>query len=693
MSAPYLTATSQTKAFESYVGNTLHFIDELENDKQSCHKDLSADNLKMLYEEKVKQALELRCLLSPYSLDGIDAASLHFSYKDIIGDFPKYMTSFDLMINLKMTAEVHWGPYLDYLSQERMLIVEDWTNRLYTGSVATLCNDGLLGVPFDEDKGLFFRGEAGAYVKGEKTNLSFIISLGKQIHRSQIYYGVPCMKDDCIQAEVLAMYLLLKRGIELGLHLHKMQVCTHSELVYEILIGVHETKDDTKAKHVKHRDLFMLLTRMRTLYKDLICLWIPRAKSMFFDILLRESIMEENAEQRSALIWKAWRDWAPYLQGSPIPIISDYNNNMITSLDKRKIVINDTHQCCYLEVDENHKVDALWHIGVALCPPSKLFVALKNLDIKPIIRREMMRLFLYDMVDCTTGVDYSLLAFYDSRLATDETSGPDLLIIFDATISKEPFLLKNTLIVYLSTPEEKILMEEHMIHKFSHLSFFSDHGPEKQRNEEKAKLKEPEAAEDFVLKEVTKPTTGVELIKARQNDKEQLCNISRALAVLASAPSVSKEHQEFLSLVNNEIEFCNSMLEREGREGEEAKRAYIATREEIDAAAEVATEEKVSSPLIGKVNAMLQELEKEIDGVDAESVNRCQWLDRDHPGEGTPDEVAAAVAYLKDTILKGGLQEFICNLSKYEGKFEVEDTVKLASQSEENNGEDFEETS
>jgi len=219
----------------------------------------------------------------------------------------------------------------------------------------------------------------------------------------------------------------------------------------------------------------------------------------------------------------------------------------------------------------------------------------------------------------------------------------------------------------------------------------------KQQKEETAKLKEPEAAEeDLALKEMTEPTAREEeqLRKAKQHDKEQLCNISRALAVLASASSVSKERQEFLSLVNKEIELYNSMLEKEGTEGEEeAKRAYMAAREESDDAAEDAKEEKVSSALIEKVDAMLQELEKEIDDVDAQIGNRWQLLDRDHDGKVTPEEVAAAAAYLKDTIGKEGVQELISNLSKdKEGKIRVEDIVKLASQTDENNEDQEEET-
>lgn len=91
---------------------------------------------------------------------------------------------------------------------------------------------------------------------------------------------------------------------------------------------------------------------------------------------------------------------------------------------------------------------------------------------------------------------------------------------------------------------------------------------------------------------------------------------------------------------------------------------------------------------------------------------------RDHDGKVTPEEVAAAAAYLKDTIGKEGVQELISNLSKdkgpftpltpvhssfvanaqfshcvlssficalTEGKILVEDIVRLASQTEEHN--------
>lgn len=193
------------------------------------------------------------------------------------------------------------------------------------------------------------------------------------------------------------------------------------------------------------------------------------------------------------------------------------------------------------------------------------------------------------------------------------------------------------------------------------------------------------------MKEMTDPTAkeAEELAKAKALEKqEELCKISRALAVLASASSVSRERQEFLRLVNKEIELYNTMLEMEGTKGEEeAKKAYRAAREKSDHAAEVAAGDKVSSALIDRVDALLQELEKEIDDVDAKIGSRWQILDRDHDGKVTPEEVAAAATYLKDTIGKEGVQELISNLSRdKEGKILVEDIVKLASQTDDANG-------
>ncbi|KAL2920778.1 Mitochondrial proton/calcium exchanger protein [Bienertia sinuspersici] len=193
---------------------------------------------------------------------------------------------------------------------------------------------------------------------------------------------------------------------------------------------------------------------------------------------------------------------------------------------------------------------------------------------------------------------------------------------------------------------------------------------------------------DIALREMNIATAreALEQAKARAAEKqEQLCELSRALAVLASASSVSRERAEFLRLVNKEIDLYNSAVEKEGTVGEaDAVKAYRAAREESDHAAEVAIGYKVSSALIDRVDAMLQKLEREIDDVDAKIGDRWQLLDRDFDGKVTPEEVAAAAMYLKHTLGKEGIQELISNLSKdRDGKILVEDIVKLGSRADE----------
>ncbi|KAJ9701771.1 hypothetical protein PVL29_006934 [Vitis rotundifolia] len=129
------------------------------------------------------------------------------------------------------------------------------------------------------------------------------------------------------------------------------------------------------------------------------------------------------------------------------------------------------------------------------------------------------------------------------------------------------------------------------------------------------------------------------------------------------------------------------MVEKEGTDGEkEAMEAYRAARDESDHAAKVAVGDEASSALIDRVDAMLQNLEKEIDDVDAKIGDRWRLLDRDYDGKVTPEEVAAAALYLKDTLGKEGIQELISNLSKdKDGKIHVEDIVRLGSRTEDAN--------
>jgi hypothetical protein len=73
-----------------------------------------------------------------------------------------------------------------------------------------------------------------------------------------------------------------------------------------------------------------------------------------------------------------------------------------------------------------------------------------------------------------------------------------------------------------------------------------------------------------------------------------------------------------------------------------------------------------------------------------QSIQFCLY--RDYDGKVSPDEVALAAMYLKDTLGKEGIQELIQNLSKdKDGKILVEDLVKLASEIEDAEAEETDE--
>lgn len=118
--------------------------------------------------------------------------------------------------------------------------------------------------------------------------------------------------------------------------------------------------------------------------------------------------------------------------------------------------------------------------------------------------------------------------------------------------------------------------------------------------------------EDVALKEMAIATAreAQDQAGARTMEKhEQLCELSRALAVLASAST----------------ELYNAMVKKEGKYEEEAMKVYRAVREETDQDSDVAARDEVSSELIDRVDAMLQNLEKY---VDAKIGDRWRLLDR-----------------------------------------------------------------
>ncbi|KAF5733947.1 LETM1 and EF-hand domain-containing protein 1 [Tripterygium wilfordii] len=296
---------------------------------------------------------------------------------------------------------------------------------------------------------------------------------------------------------------------------------------------------------------------------------------------------------------------------------------------------------------------------------------------------EEMRQQLRDWLDLSLNhsVSSSLLILSRAFIVAGKLKPEEAV---SATLSSLPDEVVDSVSI-ISLPSEDSVSERKR--KLEYLEMQEELIKEEEEKEEKelSRVKESKIGEeDVALKEMTTPTTreAQEQAKERMLEKqEQLCELSRALAILASASSVSTERTEFLRLVNKEIELYNGMIEKEGTDGKtEALKAYIAAREEDDHAAEVAERDTVSSALREKVDGMLTNIEKEIDDVDAKIGDRWRLLDRDYDGKVTSEEVASAAMYLKKSLGNEGVQELISNLSKdRDGKILVEDIVRLGS--------------
>ncbi|KAJ4702780.1 LETM1 and EF-hand domain-containing protein 1, mitochondrial-like [Melia azedarach] len=324
--------------------------------------------------------------------------------------------------------------------------------------------------------------------------------------------------------------------------------------------------------------------------------------------------------------------------------------------------------------------------GVESLSEAELRQACRDRGLLGLLSVEEMRQQLRDWLDLSLNhsVPSSLLILSRAFSVSGKVRPEEAV---QATLSSLPDEVVDTVGV-TALPSEDSVSERRRKLEFLEMQEELIKEEEEEEEEEQAKMKEAVSSQkDVALEEMTDPTAreAQEQARAKTLEKhEQLCELSRALAVLASASSVSREREEFLRLVNKEIDLYNSLVEKDGKEGEEeAKKAYKAAREETDEGAEKDVDDKVSSALIDRVDAMLQKLEKEIDDVDAKIGDRWRLLDRDYDGKVTPEEVASAAMYLKDTLGKEGIQELIGNLSKdREGKILVEDIVKLGSQTE-----------
>ena len=128
----------------------------------------------------------------------------------------------------------------------------------------------------------------------------------------------------------------------------------------------------------------------------------------------------------------------------------------------------------------------------------------------------------------------------------------------------------------------------------------------------------------------------------------QLKKVASALAVLASASTVSEERQAFVKVVQKGIRAYQSKLaEKAG-----AQLLFSGGRliEHRPAEEPEDPEESVASNLSGKVSKMLKRLDKELDSVEQKVKTTMKVVDKDDDGLVTREEVLGALGFLKEEL-------------------------------------------
>jgi len=150
----------------------------------------------------------------------------------------------------------------------------------------------------------------------------------------------------------------------------------------------------------------------------------------------------------------------------------------------------------------------------------------------------------------------------------------------------------------------------------------------------------------------------------------QLKKVASALAVLASASTVSEERQAFVKVVDKGIKAYQSKLaEKAGAQllfsgGKLIEHRPAEEPEDPD--------ESAASSLSNKVSKMLKRLDKELDSVEQKVKTTMKVVDKDDDGLVTRDELLGALGFLKEELGEEALQNLIEKL----------DTVQHSSQTD-----------
>lgn len=323
------------------------------------------------------------------------------------------------------------------------------------------------------DRSDVYRGECDAsYYKG-KALACYAIRNSKD----ELLSSILVKKFDChtsCMAEVIAMWVLLKEAMTMGLQNSFFQACSGSSQEYKILRGtllieIDPNDNDGAAKVNKS------LKYMRRYFNNLLPRWESREKLFLVDRIMRkgnvagnegsEDVVDQSSEV--ALKQSLVRKMAYYLTGNPVFKLIRKKSKFIKGLNTQRSNSLDLElEACYVEVDEEHKFDATWYITSAL-RPGRLYIIMKDLDSRLDCTYDLKHLFGKFMSRYSEeGHSLFTIDVEESRFPTGLINEPpkSLIIFFDATIAKEEpekiFGIRDLFTVFLTTKSEGYLVSK-----------------------------------------------------------------------------------------------------------------------------------------------------------------------------------------------------------------------------------------
>ncbi|RLM64329.1 hypothetical protein C2845_PM16G07320 [Panicum miliaceum] len=192
-----------------------------------------------------------------------------------------------------------------------------------------------------------------------------------------------------------------------------------------------------------------------------------------------EDVVDQSSE--AALEQSLIRRTAYYLTGNSVLKFIRKKSKFIKGLSTQRSNPLDLEleEACYVEVDEEHKFDATWHITSAL-RPVRLYIIMKDLDSRVDCTNDLKHLF-GEFVSRYSEEGHSLFTIdvEETRFPTSSINEPpkSRMIFFDATIAKEEpqkiFGIRDLFTVFLTRESEGYLVSK--LQKLSPLSFVSFH--------------------------------------------------------------------------------------------------------------------------------------------------------------------------------------------------------------------------